>query len=594
MRINDKEKILAHIDENNLEDALYYNQFILPFSIDVKYTANSEKEKYIKENNILDNFANKELFKKGDEVISDQLEDYFFKNYFELYDIRHKTFDDDNEIDQTSEIDCMKNEKRASLARIFNYTNLKIGEKIGEYVYTSKSEETMGLKLNLDVADLELRVLKIKSGNYKKEKRNYKMSVLILVTLSCYKGIITDKEMSNFNKIKSSLEEKEKEKKTEENIRGEYIKFVGDKFKKLYDDSGSKERYSLALTLTNSKNSIINFKNTLPPGEERTTSRKNEMVEELMKLVNKDIEFYSNRRESFNLLNVKRMFSNCSIQDTKIDISNIDYFNLDTEIPLKLETFEELICYTNLDYNYPTIQNNVAIKGFIDKSVYLRWSNLGSLYVCSPISAVFISKGRTKDFLIANQHTVYYELYLLVLTQSLLLNIFHDELLGAKNSVNELGDTVDAFLEDANRWLIFKLSGEIQAIELYELYQDGLGIDKLYDKLLQEVSYVQMALGNKETKQVNATVDTLTNRANAIAYISLVIALFTLVISLPSQYATTTGEELMRVKYLNFNVPLMVRAVVLLIFFAGLWISIYYWIKARTKKEKELNPDLKL
>lgn len=587
MRINDKEKILAHFDESEPENSLYYNQFILPFSIEVNYSADSEKEKYEKENEILDNFANSIIFKKAyKKEVSGQLEDYFFDNYFELYDLDQTSSVPDTDL----KVSLLK--ERVSKARIFNYTvgdddsSKESFNPIGEYVYTSKNKASYGLKLSLDVNDVEARVLKINGKKASIENDNeYSMTVLVVITISCYKNGLSKEEEENLVKIgdisednihndiekmlsKSNIETYQGDAQKLEKlqrlvIKQKFIKFVGDKFKILYDMAEVNENYDLSLkldgmpdviTLKKSKKHLINdlTKDLEKSKDARTKETKKELLYflDIEKILAESIEDNSkengllNLQNTINLLNGRRMFSNITIQNTKIKFKEIDYFNLEEEIKSnKNGNFDDMILYSNLDYGYPTIQNGKFLKDFLDKSAYLRWTNYGTLYISSSIANVMLCDESAPFYLVSNQHTIYQELYLLVLIQSLLLNSFHDELLGAKNQLENLSDIIDEFHEDANRWIMFKVSSEIQGIELYEQYQTGLSVKELYEKLSAEVSAIQATLGNRDTKQVNETVDRLTNRANAIAYISLIVAAITFVYSIPSQYATATGTE---------------------------------------------------
>lgn len=183
-----------------------------------------------------------------------------------------------------------------------------------------------------------------------------------------------------------------------------------------------------------------------------------------------------------------------------------------TEIGAANLVFEEqkrLYSYIYIDNGSSTYQSPETIKSQLDKSVYDRWIDYGTLYAITQHSMMMISNGTGGNFLYTYFYTEYLEMILFVLTQRVRILSFSKE---AGDSAKDTGNSKE-ILRLQRRYVIFKnqfllpeLSSQDQAIELYEMMQNNLYVNKqkeILDDQIQSLYEISQVEANNNREEQN-------------------------------------------------------------------------------------------
>ncbi|NQN66908.1 hypothetical protein HPA05_00130 [Streptococcus suis] len=179
----------------------------------------------------------------------------------------------------------------------------------------------------------------------------------------------------------------------------------------------------------------------------------------------------------------------------------------DGQLELVYNQQKRLYSYIYLDNGDSTCQSARAIDPLLQKSIYDRWLDYGTIYGVTQHSMVMVTTKGVPDFLLTYFYTEYLEMILFVLTQRVrILSFSSDAGERAKNSEN-----TDAILQLQKRYVIFKnqfllpeLSSQEQAMELYQMIQENFFIlsqkEILDDQItsLYEISQAESAVEEKK------------------------------------------------------------------------------------------------
>ncbi|HFI0454794.1 TPA: hypothetical protein ACGOZD_000716 [Streptococcus suis] len=181
---------------------------------------------------------------------------------------------------------------------------------------------------------------------------------------------------------------------------------------------------------------------------------------------------------------------------------------------------KRLYSYIYIDNGDSTCQSARAIGPLLQRSIYDRWLDYGTIYGITQHSMLMVTTKGVPDFLLAYFYTEYLEMILFVLTQRVrILSFSSDAGERAKNSEN-----TDAILQLQKRYVIFKnqfllpeLSSQEQAVELYQMMQENFFIlsqrEILDDQIasLYEISQAEsVAEEKKRDEELNMIVLALT------------------------------------------------------------------------------------
>lgn len=179
----------------------------------------------------------------------------------------------------------------------------------------------------------------------------------------------------------------------------------------------------------------------------------------------------------------------------------------DGQLELVYNQQKRLYSYIYLDNGDSTCQSARAIVPLLQRSIYDRWLDYGTIYGVTQHSMIMLTTKGVPDFLLTYFYTEYLEMILFVLTQRVrILSFSSDAGERAKNSEN-----TDAILQLQKRYVIFKnqfllpeLSSQEQAVELYQMMQENFFIlsqkEILDDQItsLYEISQAESAVEEKK------------------------------------------------------------------------------------------------
>ncbi|MDW8750041.1 hypothetical protein Q7W34_01095 [Streptococcus suis] len=168
---------------------------------------------------------------------------------------------------------------------------------------------------------------------------------------------------------------------------------------------------------------------------------------------------------------------------------------------------KRLYSYIYIDNGDSTCQSARAIVPLLQRSIYDRWLDSGTIYGVTQHSMLMVTTKSVPDYLLAYFYSEYLEMILFVLTQRVrILSFSSDAGERAKNSEN-----TDAILQLQKRYVIFKnqfllpeLSSQEQAVELYQMMQENFFIlsqkEILDDQItsLYEISQAESAVEEKK------------------------------------------------------------------------------------------------
>lgn len=232
------------------------------------------------------------------------------------------------------------------------------------------------------------------------------------------------------------------------------------------------------------------------------------------------------KKSSFDIIPITddRMFLMCLIKNKKLSDLIKDRYDRDSihnELAQEIPEFEELnleqLLYSIIyvDEGTPTCENEKLMDQLIEKSVYPRWSRLGTIYAVTNYSMLCIT-GVDNDNLFASVIRPY------LIEYSYILSLVIAQRYGIKEFATKAGDKVNGvgkpgpinikktrelttlqeeYVEFQNEILILEPSSQDQGIEIYNKIQDQLlikGEQDLLDSQLDNLYEItNVNLGNR-------------------------------------------------------------------------------------------------
>lgn len=190
---------------------------------------------------------------------------------------------------------------------------------------------------------------------------------------------------------------------------------------------------------------------------------------------------------------------------------------------------KKLYSYIYIDKSTGDASSNspVSITGLLNNSLYDRWMDSGSIYAVTQHSMLLLSSSSILPFLLAYFYSEYLEMILFVLMQRVwILNYSEragEQAQKARNSNDSASFGKEAlnlhkeYVVFKNQYLLPELSPQEQAIELYELMQNNLYVNRqklILDEQIEslfEISQAEEAVAQRERdNRLNKTILMLT------------------------------------------------------------------------------------
>lgn len=176
------------------------------------------------------------------------------------------------------------------------------------------------------------------------------------------------------------------------------------------------------------------------------------------------------------------------------------YLNKNTEIRKKTkDNVEFWYKYIFIDTKEPTCQSNIMFKKLLEEHTYDRWINYGTLYGISRYSFVVLTsdlptlKDDDSDYIFYNTITIYYQMITLALAQRAAIIRFSEEIsyiskLDDKNLVDRVRELHKKYIHFINRMYFNEITAQEQGIDLYDIIQRKIGIEKDAKRLETEIA----------------------------------------------------------------------------------------------------------
>lgn len=168
---------------------------------------------------------------------------------------------------------------------------------------------------------------------------------------------------------------------------------------------------------------------------------------------------------------------------------------------------EDLYKWAFIDIDDATCTSEPMLEELLADTLYTRWSAWNSLYMATQHSMVFLSNTGVPPFLVNYFLSEYLDMVLIVLSQRLgILKFSHDAGANAEASSEEILRLQRKYVTFQNQYLLPELSGQEQAVDIYNLLQKNLYIEKhihLLDnqlKSLNEISQTEAAVEQKKSE----------------------------------------------------------------------------------------------
>ena len=171
-----------------------------------------------------------------------------------------------------------------------------------------------------------------------------------------------------------------------------------------------------------------------------------------------------------------------------------------------------------VDANGKSIANKKIQEELLEKSTYLRWQEYGTLYGISRYSFVNLTSSKETlkrnyaDYLIENFKGVYYQLVVLALAIRASVLRFSDEVTAIsdlepdENLYERVSNLYKNYLKFVNKLYFREVSSQEQAIEIYEMFQNIMRLERDVKDLDSEInklgSYVYMIQEKEENKEM--------------------------------------------------------------------------------------------
>ena len=220
-----------------------------------------------------------------------------------------------------------------------------------------------------------------------------------------------------------------------------------------------------------------------------------------------------------------------------------------------LEKMKLLFSILYVDKGDSTCLSRDMLKAELEKLLYTRWSAEGSLYMASQHSMIFMSGSVFPEFFLKGYFlSEYLDLALITLSQRI----------GILKYSKDAGDRVNARVSDKlklqkayttfkNQYLLPELCPQEQAIEIYELLQTSLYIEKhinLLDSQIRELHDIsQTEASNK-----------LNDRVLVLTVLSIALAIIPNIKELQEHCLTICNLSLTYSSWLTLLIPLLTIA----------------------------------
>lgn len=160
---------------------------------------------------------------------------------------------------------------------------------------------------------------------------------------------------------------------------------------------------------------------------------------------------------------------------------------------------EDLYKFIFIDGNTPLVHNENMKKELLDKSIYKRWTNLGTFYGTTRYSFTTITdlSEFNKDVIRTHVETIYSEMAVLLLVQRSELLNFSNRIVEIsreiKNNLNEenilkVKNLQSDFLEFVSTMYFTEVTPQDQGIELFDMMRQDLRLDQTLNEIRTEIN----------------------------------------------------------------------------------------------------------
>ncbi|MBT9174938.1 MAG: hypothetical protein DDT22_00604 [candidate division WS2 bacterium] len=227
-----------------------------------------------------------------------------------------------------------------------------------------------------------------------------------------------------------------------------------------------------------------------------------------------------------------------------------------------------------VDGNFKNIQNPVMQRELISKHTYSRWADYGTLYGFSRYSLVMLCSMNAPSHLKQYMKSMYYQMALIVLFQRAMLLKFSDDMadflkLLQKESLPKQRDRTNKlcgdFIKFINKYWFLEITPQEQGIEMYSQWLGLINLNKLYEKITQEITSLSNYLENKIVFETSRKLAIITVIGFPFVAISLLFSFWGLYLTKIDRF-TSIGELLASLPF-SSKLLLMVALVMFIIFF---------------------------
>ncbi len=176
------------------------------------------------------------------------------------------------------------------------------------------------------------------------------------------------------------------------------------------------------------------------------------------------------------------------------------------------------------DQNNLTCQNPGMKKDLIKKHTYIRWSDYGTLYGVNRYSFVCLTgslahlKNVNAAFLINHMQTMYYKLCELCLVQRACIIRFSEEVTGISSMqdnkkislTDRIGSLYQQYMRFVNRIYFREVTAQEQGIELYNMLQEHMQIEKNVKDLDHEIKELHSYISLLQSQRLSRNTELLT------------------------------------------------------------------------------------
>ena len=143
-----------------------------------------------------------------------------------------------------------------------------------------------------------------------------------------------------------------------------------------------------------------------------------------------------------------------------------------------------------VDKDDSSCQSYQMIDNLLDNSLYDRWVDWGTLYAITQHSMILMSSKTIPKYLISYFFTEYLEMILIVLTQRVRLLLYSEEAgnkAASEINTSELFALQTKYVIFKNKFMLPELSSQEQPIELYDIMQRNLYVNKQKEILDEQI-----------------------------------------------------------------------------------------------------------